>query len=120
MVTWPPRTEDVVTISGKVGFDKRKTIPIYKVPPGRTLAVTKVLLDPNHVDEVNLRQRLGGKDLPKVEYWMLQLTRSYLFSFSACSVPVTFQAGSLVVLGGRRKQRKCNVRYPLRGYLTDQ
>ena len=126
VVTWPPRSEDMVTVSGKIDFGKRETVPIYKVPPGRTLALTKVILSLPTGFPPDLLQRLGGKDLARVESWMFEKDEGSLLTFSACCVPVRFPAGSLVVLRGQSVVHLfpgwllTEGQYHLRGYLTDQ
>ena len=108
----------IVNLDGWASGNKKdRPATIYKVPANKRLVVTDIAI---YERNVQLVQRLAGKDTVKRSWWLTS-TKDY-YRLSSLKTGLVFEPGSLVMLALRpdiAKKRVIASGYHLNGYLTD-
>lgn len=112
--SWPPRPENIVNLSGPLDFNNKRTqVPVYKVPPGKTLVVT---LLKTTVAALDLLEHRNGRDELKLHHLMMHRSSNEFPGTRSPVIGLTFAPRSLVILREVHALRG-KFYYHVRGYL---
>ncbi len=119
---WPPRPEDIVNLAGTATAKEGETVEIFKIPPGRCLVVTNVMIfSPDLNSSPDLVEITQKKSILKFPGELMTNGISpniQISPYSSCGAGLTFDQGTKIGLRNRYVGNNYIIKYAITGYFS--